>query len=413
MVKIDGVELVEDVPKIYVRRENSKGPVLVGVGIKSNDVEGKIGAAHLLEHLLFQYKDSSNSTNSFVTPYSTIYTAKIDDDFEKNLRIIFGNIANPNFDKKLIEIEKNRIEHERLEEMDNPHTYGRRKFLSLIYGITLDYRKYIKSIREMITQDLMDVYEKYYNLDNVLIYTAIPRNWDEKSIVLAIRELFSTMGRGEVYNLNFEDMLKRRKRYDIDSKRGLQLSYLFIGFEGPGVDFKDFPNFFVTSHTLHRCLNGMTLSKANVYDISFNTEAFLEINRSSFNFMIPFNKKGNLEDALLLIEESVSSLKRGKIEENILHDVKWEVSKSYENLLSEHTLEQVENVLTFLLFNIDYDIEWFRDKIVEIDKNDINEVLEKYFNKENKFVYLLQPNSKINRFINQYSLMNSLLSFSF
>ena len=417
MVEIDGVELVEDEPKIYIRRNISERSLLVGVGLKSNDVEGKIGAAHLLEHLLFKHGDSNystnNSTNSFVTPYSTIYTAELYDDFEKNLKIIFGNIANPIFDKKIMEIEKKRIEHEILGEVDDPRLFGRRNFLSLIHGITLDYRDYTKSIRKMTADDLMDIYKKYYNLDNVLIYAAIPDNLNEKSVVSTIRELFRNMERGEAYNINFEDISKRRKRYDIDSKSGLQLSYLFIGFEGPGIDFKDFPDFFVTSNILNKYLKRPTSGKANVYYISYDTETFLEINRSLFHFMIPFNKKGDLESALLLIEESVGNLKREKIGENILNDVKLETSKIYENLLSDNNLEQVEDMLTLLLFDRKYDKKRFRDRIEEIDENDINKVLKEYFNKENKFVYLLQPNSKINRFINQYSLTNSLLSFSF
>lgn len=233
--------------------------------------EENIGAAHLLEHMLFKgttskSEDEINSIldelfvfNNAMTnyPYAIYYGTTLKEDFEKGFRLYSDIILNPMMSgdgfitERDVVIQESKEWKEDFEQLLEDEMlfngYDTKRIKDIIIGDE-------KNIRNLTMKDLNKFYKEYYVANNCVISVVTSMDYNEvfkiifdiwgKAPVnekLKVKELKETMNCG-IYEKEIEGFLGAKILYGFDisslSIDELKDLYVFNGYFGEGVSSK-------------------------------------------------------------------------------------------------------------------------------------------------------------------------------
>jgi zinc protease len=397
-IKLDnGLKICIENIKCDYSGKNTK-PVNIGIGVRyGTNYDEKLGEAHLLEHMLLPlYSNELMKYKSFANAYThhttTTYVASIGKDFKHILNVLFKELINPSFSKKTFKKEKERVLYEILMCEDNPPSYLRHKFLATMYG------NYVKepshgsfdAIKNADIKDMIDIYEKYYTPNNMLVYLATERS--KKKIVRDTEKFFCRLNKKNLPSLITPPIIGKPKNKEyVEERRGIKLSYLYLGFRGVGIGHKDFPVLYTVAKILSPTLEDIILEeKGLAYSVDSDYYVFGDINSGHFSCGMPTSVK-NVKKIKNIITKEIKKLKEQNIKKENLEVAKRAAISDYESIWDPSALEGIDDITRILLRNLHYHPRKFKKTVKEITPEDIRLILEKYFEESKCITALLKP----------------------
>ena len=142
--------------------------------VNNKNIKNPEGIAHFLEHKLFEGEDNAlfgsfakigGSVNAFTTFNQTAYYVSCMDNFEENLKLLFGFCQNPYITDDNVEKEKGIISQEIRMYDDTPSWRAYVKLNKAAYGdgpLSASITGSIESIQNIGRQELLDCYDTFY-----------------------------------------------------------------------------------------------------------------------------------------------------------------------------------------------------------------------------------------------------------
>ena len=158
------------------------------------------GAAHFLEHKMFETEDLSDvnklflplgaSANAFTMQDRTSYTVSGAGHVNECIEILLNFVQTPTFTEQTVEKEKSIIEQEILMYMDNPGTFATRSSYKNIFGENDKIAREIggtpESIKEITKDILLKAYHRFYHPANMVL--AVVGGFDPIELMETIKQ---------------------------------------------------------------------------------------------------------------------------------------------------------------------------------------------------------------------------------
>ncbi|MEE0929349.1 MAG: pitrilysin family protein, partial [Acutalibacteraceae bacterium] len=179
--------------KIYIMEKKDFGSVYAAFGTRYGSIDTRFsrndgpeitvpeGIAHFLEHKLFESEDGDAfsrfaETGAYCNAYTsfdrTCYIFSCSANFEKNLEILLDFVQSPYFTAETVKKEQGIIGQEIKMYEDSP---GWRVMFNLLkqmyenHPVKIDIAGTVESIAEITAEKLYDVYNVFYNLNNMVL----------------------------------------------------------------------------------------------------------------------------------------------------------------------------------------------------------------------------------------------------
>ena len=173
------------------------------------------GIAHFLEHIMFENEDEENALFKFSktgaianaqTGFNeTSYLFSCSYNFKESLKILLENITKPYFTKESIDREKDIIEKEIKMYEDDPSWIGYISALENLYHkIPLnDIAGTVESIKKITPELLYKCYDKFYNLNNMVL--SIAGNFNIEDAIEIVDEVMKKSETLDVINKTYDE----------------------------------------------------------------------------------------------------------------------------------------------------------------------------------------------------------------
>ena len=232
--------------------EDKRSPAVVNsiwyrVG-SSNEVNGKTGISHILEHMMFKgtnklgpgefssiVKKMGGTDNAFTSKDFTGYYQKVhNEDLERCIELESDRMVNLKLNDNQIEKEINVVKEERrLRTDDNPVSKTFEKIMINAFGMN----KYgipiigtMQDIEDTTKKDLEDWYNLYYQPRNAIVIIA--GNFDKDKVKQYINKYYSSIENDEPLNLISNDAEYISKEY-FEVQGDVSKPVVFISFRKP------------------------------------------------------------------------------------------------------------------------------------------------------------------------------------
>ncbi|MEL0103143.1 MAG: pitrilysin family protein [Gammaproteobacteria bacterium] len=214
----------------------------------SDEVEGKTGISHILEHMMFKgtsnlgpgefssvVKKMGGTENAFTSKDFTGYFQKVHfTDLEKCIELEADRMINLKLDEKEIESEIKVVKEERrLRTDDNPISKTFEKIMINAYGMN-DYGIPIigtmNDIDATTKEDLRNWYDRYYQPENAIVIIA--GNFDKTNVKKFIRKYYGSINnqRNSYKNIDKVDFIT--KEY-FEVQENVSKAVVFLSFKKP------------------------------------------------------------------------------------------------------------------------------------------------------------------------------------
>ena len=214
----------------------------------SDEVEGKTGISHILEHMMFKgtnnlgpgefssvVKKMGGTENAFTSKDFTGYFQKVHfTDLEKCIELEADRMINLKLDEKEIESEIKVVKEERrLRTDDNPISKTFEKIMINAYGMN-DYGIPIigtmNDIDATTKEDLRNWYNRYYQPENAIVIIA--GNFDKTNVKKFIRKYYGSIKnqRNSYKNIDKVDFIT--KEY-FEVQENVSKAVVFLSFKKP------------------------------------------------------------------------------------------------------------------------------------------------------------------------------------
>ena len=238
--------------------EDKRSPAVVNsiwyrVG-SSNEISGKTGISHILEHMMFKgtnklgpgefssiVKKMGGTDNAFTSKDFTGYYQKVhNEDLERCIELESDRMINLKLDDNQIEKEINVVKEERrLRTDDNPVSKTFEKIMINAFGMN----KYgipiigtMQDIEDTTKKDLEDWYNLYYQPRNAIVIIA--GNFDRDKVKQYINKYYSSIENDEPLNLISSDAEYISKEY-FEVQGDVSKPVVFISFTKPEFNDQD------------------------------------------------------------------------------------------------------------------------------------------------------------------------------
>ena len=250
-------EILDNGLKVLLR-ENHRSPAVTfqvwyRVGSR-NEVDGKSGMAHFLEHMLFKGTDKvapeeyariirkhGGRSNAFTSHDATVYHATMSrDTIGIAIELEADRMVNTRFEEKYFAPEKKVVQEERRMRADRPRSALAEITNAVTYAVH-PYRRPIigwpEDVRRMTLEDMKAFYRTYYSPNNAFIVVA--GDFDSEEILARVRETFGKIPRGpEPPEVGLAEPPQRGERR-VKLKREAQLPSLVMNYHAPNVSHED------------------------------------------------------------------------------------------------------------------------------------------------------------------------------
>ena len=238
--------------------EDKRSPAVVNsiwyrVG-SSNEVNGKTGISHILEHMMFKGTDKlgpgefssivkkmGGTDNAFTSKDFTGYYQKVhNEDLERCIELESDRMINLKLDNTQIEKEINVVKEERrLRTDDNPVAKTFEKIMINAFGMNrygIPIIGTMQNIEDTTKKDLEDWYNLYYQPRNAIVIIA--GNFDRDKVKQYINKYYSSIENDQPLNLKSSDVEYISKEY-FEVQEDVSKPVVFISFRKPAFNDQD------------------------------------------------------------------------------------------------------------------------------------------------------------------------------
>ena len=215
-----------------------------------NEVDGKSGLAHFLEHMLFKGTDKvaaeeysriirkhGGRSNAFTSHDATVYHATMSrDTIAVAIEMEADRMVNTRFEEVYFTPEKKVVQEERRMRTDDRPRAALAEITNAVTYAVHPYRRPIigwpEDVRRMTLSDLQDFYRTYYSPNNAFIVVA--GDFDSEEILTRIRETFGKIPRGpEPPSVGLTEPPQQGERR-VSLKKEAELPVLIMNYHAPG-----------------------------------------------------------------------------------------------------------------------------------------------------------------------------------
>ncbi len=382
---------------IPMRREIVSFYVIYRVGSR-NEIEGKRGISHLLEHMMFKGTDKlkpeefsriiqkmGGVDNAFTTEDFTLYYETVPSDaVYKVIEMEADRMRNIKF--KEFESERRVVIEERKERTENS-PYGRfwENFSLISYSVH-PYRYPIIGFEQDLLNikktDLIKWYNTYYSPHNAFI--VVSGGFDETRLIKHMEKTFGKINKKKkIITQNFFEPEQKGERRMILKEEGM-LKILGISFQIVPFNHPDFLPLSVFSSIMggtesSRFNRVLVLEKNLVNEVSTFCEEKLD--NGLFIFYSILNKDSNFDDVIEIFWKEIEKVQERGIKEKELKKVKNMFSSEFLYRL-QSTAGRAYMVSHFELHGVLKKLFTYPDEIEKLKVSDVIDVCKKYIKKE-------------------------------
>lgn len=396
---------------VIIPLKNQSGVITTDVFYKvgsRNEVMGKSGIAHMLEHLNFKstknlkagefdrivkgYGGATNASTGF--DYTHYYIKSSTQNLEKSLELFAELMQNLNLKDSEFQPERNVVAEERLWRTDNnPMGY----LYFRLFNTAFVYHPYhwtpigfMDDIRNWSIEDIKEFHSIYYQPKNAVVVIAGDVN--EKEALKAVKKHFEGIkNTKEIPQSVYMQEPKQDGERRAKIHRQSEIEVLALGYKIPPFNHKDQ----IALSALSEILSGGKSSQlvreivdkkrlaAEVY--AYNMDL---VDTGLFIFMGIANSRVKLESLEKAILQEIEKIKQGKIKEADLQKVKTNMRASF--LYDLESSSGVANLFGSYIARGDLEsLLQFEEAFENLSLKDIVEVAQKYFASENATILTL------------------------
>lgn len=396
---------------VIIPLKNQSGVITTDVFYKvgsRNEVMGKSGIAHMLEHLNFKstknlkagefdrivkgYGGATNASTGF--DYTHYYIKSSTQNLEKSLELFAELMQNLNLKDSEFQPERNVVAEERLWRTDNnPMGY----LYFRLFNTAFVYHPYhwtpigfMDDIRNWSIEDIKEFHSIYYQPKNAVVVIAGDVN--EKEALKAVKKHFEGIkNTKEIPQSVYMQEPKQDGERRAKIHRQSEIEVLALGYKIPPFNHKDQ----IALSALSEILSGGKSSQL-VREIVDKKRLAVEVyaynmdlvDTGLFIFMGIANSGVKLESLEKAILQEIEKIKQGKIKEADLQKVKTNMRASF--LYDLESSSGVANLFGSYIARGDLEsLLQFEEAFENLSLKDIVEVAQKYFASENATILTL------------------------
>ncbi len=371
-----------------------------------NEDDVNRGIAHIFEHIWFKgtekqpagvFDNTISSSGGYVNAmtsqdYTAFYLIIPTEKFEETLELMTDLFKNQIFDPKEIELEKGVILEEQRMIKNEPSMLADEEF-----GLTLfkehPYRHPIIGYEETISaanpSSIKEFYQTWHVPNNMNL--VVVGDITNSRVLQAARNLLEDIPRKELPALDIPAEPEQKGiRFEIKTKKGLENSYVALGYRTCG--FRD-KNWYAL-RVLTQILDGAENSR-----IQRIVKTQKELVSKSDSFYVPLVETGAIEtllvvapeleqEAIQAVLEEYTKFKKEYVTDSELESAKKQLQAGYAQQ-QEEIVEQGKSIGRWWIAGIISDQPYYLRDIFAVSKADIFRVAKEYF--ENPVIVVLRP----------------------
>ncbi len=361
-----------------------------------DEIAGKSGVAHFLEHLMFRGENKNYSsiiekmggnTNAYTSQDMTAYYAMASSNhLEQLLKMESARMDNLSFSDDEFAAEKSVVVQERVMRYDGS---PRAQFLKRVDSIRWDRHPYSIPIIghenefDTVTRtDIVDFYNKFYSPNNAIL--VLSGNFDVKLAKELVKKYYGPKQKKSVSHIKNVPPANANIRIEATDKR-ISEDMLIIYKNIPALTKGDNKETYA-SIIISEYLGGMGYNSKLYKELVLNEEIATDASASAsgnsrdigtFAIYVLFNDKDNLKDIEDIIKDEIKDIAKNGIDEKMLTTIK---KVFLANIVFEkENLFKTANKLGQSAI-ISYDINTMENDIKSITNEDIKLVAQKLLN---------------------------------
>ena len=375
--------------------------ISLGVWVKAGSIietKENSGVSHFIEHMLFKGTKNRSSKelareidnlggvlNAFTSKECTCFYVKLlDEHIDIGIDVLSDMILNSCFDKKDIEKEKSVILEELKMYEDSPDDLSYDLLLENIYkdhSLGMNILGDRNTLKNFKRENILDYYNKYYVPNNSVI--SICGNFNFEEIVEKIKDKFKTWKAKEV------DINTTEPKFNsciIKKNKDIEQVNLAINLKAiPMINDREVYALSVVNNVFGGSISSRLFQKIReekglVYSIYSSQTLYQECGELGI-FASTSNE--NVEEVYKLILDEIDLIRNEYISLQEIHESKEQLKGSYMLDRESTSSRMMSNGKNLLMRNKVDDEQDIIDYINKVEYQDVVEIIEKVFNKEN------------------------------
>lgn len=401
LYKYDEITLDNGLKVVAIPMKNNSKVADINIFYKvgsRNEVMGKSGIAHMLEHMSFKstenmkagefdnivkrFGGNNNASTSF--DYTRYFIKASSDNVDKSLSLFADMMSNLSLKDSEFQPERNVVSEERLWRTDNnPMGY----LYFRLFNTAFIYHPYhwtpigfMEDIKSWKIEDIKEFYKTYYQPRNAIIVVA----GDIKSsdVFNSARKYFSKLkNTKEIKEISAIEPKQEDKRFVELKKESQQVELYALAYKIPNFASKDQIALSILSYILSNGKSSILVENlVNKEQIAQSVYAYnMDLkDEGLFIFMAVGNEDIKAEALQDSIKKQIENIKNGKLDEKELLKAKLNIKSDF-----IYSLENSSSVASlygsyFARGDIKPLLE-YEDNFDKISKNDVVNVAKKYF----------------------------------
>ena len=375
--------------------------ISLGIWVKAGSIietKENSGVSHFIEHMLFKGTKNRSSKelareidnlggilNAFTSKECTCFYVKLlDEHIDIGIDVLSDMILNSCFDKKDIEKEKSVILEELKMYEDSPDDLSYDLLLENIYkdhSLGMNILGDRNTLKNFKRENILDYYNKYYVPNNSVI--SICGNFNFEEIVEKIKDKFKTWEAKEA-SINttepkFNPCIIKKNKYIEQDNLAINLKAI------PMINDREVYALSVVNNVFGGSISSRLFQKIReekglVYSIYSSQTLYQECGELGI-FASTSNE--NVEEVYKLILDEIDLIRNEYISLQEIHESKEQLKGSYMLDRESTSSRMMSNGKNLLMRNKVDDEQDIIDYINNVEYQDVVEIIEKVFNKEN------------------------------
>ncbi len=412
LYKYEELDLDNGLKIVAIPMHNNSNVIDINIFYKvgsRNEIMGKSGIAHMLEHMNFKstknlksgefdnivkrFGGNTNASTSF--DYTRYYIKSNKDNLDKSLELFAEMMNNLSLKDEEFQTERNVVSEERLWRTDNSpmgYLYFR------LFNTAFLYHPYhwtpigfMDDIKSWNIEDIKEFYKTYYQPKNAIVVVA--GDIDSNDVFDSAKKYFDKVkNKKEIPAIHTIEPQQTDKRF-IDIKREDQEVELYaLAYKIPNFEHKDQNALSVLSYILSGGKSSILFDNlVNKEKIAQSVDAYnMDLkDEGLFIIMAMGNKDIKAEELESSILKQIDNIKAGKIEKEELDKVKINIKADF--IFGLQNSSQVASLYGgyFAKGNIKPLLE-YENSFDKLDLDDIIKVANKYFKEESSTTIFLR-----------------------
>lgn len=412
LYKYEELDLDNGLKIVAIPMHNNSNVIDINIFYKvgsRNEIMGKSGIAHMLEHMNFKstknlksgefdnivkrFGGNTNASTSF--DYTRYYIKSNKDNLDKSLELFAEMMNNLSLKDEEFQTERNVVSEERLWRTDNSpmgYLYFR------LFNTAFLYHPYhwtpigfMDDIKSWNIEDIKEFYKTYYQPKNAIVVVA--GDIDSNDVFDSAKKYFDKVkNKKEIPAIHTIEPQQTDKRF-IDIKREDQEVELYaLAYKIPNFEHKDQNALSVLSYILSGGKSSILFDNlVNKEKIAQSVDAYnMDLkDEGLFIIMAMGNKDIKAEELELSILKQIDNIKAGKIEKEELDKVKINIKADF--VFGLQNSSQVASLYGgyFAKGNIKPLLE-YENSFDKLNLDDIIKVANKYFKEESSTTIFLR-----------------------